>query len=149
MPRDLERVNRNLRRGAYLTLGVMALALGYFAVVLLVPAIRTGRAAQHPWLLVLALGVVGGMVGWHVRAAWRLLGTRLSPERLTWRAGGEDRSLPWSEVTRVQFDHRHIKLERRGAEPVYVSLLHANRPHEVREAICALVPVAALRGPDA
>ena len=148
MPRNLEQVNRNLRKGAITSLIVLGLLFG--GVIWLIAArLIAGDWRHQPALAAVVLLIIGWTLFAHGRGVLQTLGTRFSSDGLSRRLLGAETSLRWTEVSRLRFDARQVVLERRGAEPVVVSLMYAHRPDEVREALCALVPTAALRGPDA
>ena len=139
-PLDLDRINRRLRIGGTLFMGVGS--VGWLAMVAVVyeKVLFGGHPFQLAATPLLFLGLTGILLGLMVRDGWRARQTLLTTEGLV--VGGETTApvLRWSEVTRVEIRSQEVTLERQGQPPYRLPLQSALRATEVRNAVCARVP---------
>lgn len=146
--KNLDQVNNNLRRGAITTLLVLGVMTALYVVLMAPVLLRPGSPTHSTLGMIVSVLVVAALIG-HTWGALRTMRTRITADGLAVAGPGEPTSIHWDDVVRLRFDSQRVVLERRGSPATVVSLLYVNRPDELREAICSLVPTRALQGPDA
>src|SRR5688572_17623071 len=140
----VSRMNESVRRGYrwVIALGVtLAVAWAVFFTEDIVNtwAQRPLRAAG----LVLVPAVVIGMLVARARRQYRHRFTAVGVQSMT----SVDLEFAWTEVVRVDLDHRAVVLHLQDGRRHVVDLYVVNDANLVREGVLSLVPVAALRGP--
>ena len=148
MPIDFERVNRNLRSGAITSSIVFGVVYGAF-IAMIMPGLLTGRWRDNTVFAVAGLLFIAWTASINIRSIRNAFGMRFHSDGVTFRKRGKEIGLRWKDVTRLRIDSYVIAVQLESGREVAISLSHARRPDEVREAICAAVPINALQGPQA
>jgi hypothetical protein len=99
-----------------------------------------GRGPGDAILAVAGLVFIAWIALVNVRSIRNAFRIRFDANGVTRRTRSEEEVVRWNEVKRLRIDASAIRLQLESGRQVAISLTHAWRPDEVREAICAAVP---------